>query len=173
MASVNKITLIGNLGKDPEMRYLPSGEAVAVFNVATTETWKDKQGGKQDRTDWHRVEFIGRIAEVCGEYLKKGSSIYVEGSVRYDKWTDKDGIEKTMTKIRGDRMQMLGARTGSGGGGGDTSYDDSGSGSGSDRNSERGNSTPRATGQQMGSGSAGASAPKKAKLDDFDDDIPF
>ena len=168
MASVNKITLIGNLGKDPEMRYLPSGEAVAVFNMATTETWKDKQGGKQDRTDWHRVEFIGRIAEVCGEYLKKGSSIYVEGSVRYDKWTDKDGVEKTMTKIRGDRMQMLGARTG--GGGGDTSYDDSGS----DRSSERGGSTPRSTGQPMGSGSSsGAAAPKKAKLDDFDDDIPF
>lgn len=168
MASVNKITLIGNLGKDPEMRYLPSGEAVAVFNVATTETWKDKQGGKQDRTDWHRVEFIGRIAEVCGEYLKKGSSIYVEGSVRYDKWTDKDGVEKTMTKIRGDRMQMLSARTG-GGAGGDTSFDDSGS----DRSSERSSPAPRSTGQSMGSGSAGASAPKKAKLDDFDDDIPF
>ena len=170
MASVNKVIIVGNLGKDPEMRYLPSGEAVAVFNLATTETWKDKQGGKQDRTDWHRVEFIGRIAEVCGEYLKKGSSIYVEGSVRYDKWTDKDGVEKTMTKIRGDRMQMLGARTGGGGGGGsDTSYDDSGSGS--DRNAERGNSTPRSTGQPMGS--SGAGAPKKAKLDDFDDDIPF
>jgi len=164
LASVNKITLIGNLGKDPEMRYLPSGEAVAVFNVATTETWKDKQGGKQDRTDWHRVEFIGRIAEVCGEYLKKGSSIYIEGSVRYDKWTDKDGVEKTMTKIRGDRMQMLSARTG-GGAGGDTSFDDSGS--------ERSSPAPRSTGQSMGSGSAGASAPKKAKLDDFDDDIPF
>lgn len=166
MASVNKITLIGNLGKDPEMRYLPSGEAVAVFNMATTETWKDKQGGKQDRTDWHRVEFIGRIAEVCGEYLKKGSSIYVEGSVRYDKWTDKDGVEKTMTKIRGDRMQMLGARTA--GGGGDTSYEDH------DRSGERGGATPRSTGQPMGSGSApAAGAPKKAKLDDFDDDIPF
>jgi single-strand DNA-binding protein len=163
MASVNKIILVGNLGKDPEMRYLPSGEAVAVFNMATTETWKDKQGGKQDRTDWHRVEFIGRIAEVCGEYLKKGSSIYVEGSVRYDKWTDKDGVEKTMTKIRGDRMQMLGARTG---GGGDTGYDDSGS----DRSSERGGSTPRSAGQPMGSAAAPA---KKAKLDDFDDDIPF
>jgi single-strand DNA-binding protein len=168
MASVNKITLIGNLGKDPEMRYLPSGEAVAVFNMATTETWKDKQGAKQDRTDWHRVEFIGRIAEVCGEYLKKGSSIYVEGSVRYEKWTDKDGVEKMMTKIRGDRMQMLGGRPG---GGSDTAYDDNG---GNERSSERGGSTPRSTGQPMGSGSAAAaSAPKKAKLDDFDDDIPF
>ena len=163
MASINKITLIGNLGKDPEMRYLPSGEAVAVFNVATTETWKDKQGGKQDRTDWHRVEFIGRTAEVCGEYLKKGSSVYVEGSVRYDKWTDKDGVEKTMTKIRGDRMQMLSARTG--GASGDTSFDDS--------SSDRGSPPPRSTGQSTGPSSAGASAPKKAKLDDFDDDIPF
>jgi single-strand DNA-binding protein len=166
LASVNKITLIGNLGKDPEMRYLPSGEAVAVFNIATTETWKDKQGGKQERTDWHRVEFIGRLAEVCGEYLKKGSSIYVEGSVRYDKWTDKDGLEKTMTKIRGDRMQMLGGRAG-GGGGGDTSFDDG------DR-SDKGGSTPRSSSQPSGSASSsGAAAPKKAKLDDFDDDIPF
>ena len=170
MASVNKVTLIGNLGKDPEMRYLPSGEAVATFSVATTEQWKDKSGGKQERTDWHRIEFIGRTAEVCGEYLKKGAPVYVEGRIQYDKWTDKEGIEKTMTKIRGDRMQLLGGRTG-GGGGSDTSYDDSGSGSGNDRNAERGNSTPRSTGQPMGS--SGSSAPKKAKLDDFDDDIPF
>jgi single-strand DNA-binding protein len=165
LASVNKVTLIGNLGKDPEMRYLPSGEAVATFSLATTEQWKDKSGGKQERTDWHRIEFIGRTAEVCGEYLKKGASVYVEGRIQYDKWTDKEGIEKTMTKIRGDRMQMLGGRTG-GGGGSDTSYDDS------DRSSERGGSTPRSTGQPMGSAS-GAGAPKKAKLDDFDDDIPF
>ncbi len=168
MASVNRVTLIGNLGRDPEMRYLPSGEAVATFSVATTEQWKDKQGGKQERTNWHRIEFIGRTAEVCGEYLKKGAPVYIEGRIQYDKWTDKEGVEKTMTKIRGDRMQMLGGRTG--GGGSDASYDDGGS-SGGDRN-DRGGSTPRTTGQPMGSGSA-AGAPKKAKLDDFDDDIPF
>ena len=93
------------------MRYLPSGEAVATFSVATTESWKDKQGGKQERTDWHRVEFIGRTAEVCGEYLKKGAPVYIEGRIQYDKWTDKEGVEKTMTKIRGDRMQMLGGKS--------------------------------------------------------------
>ena len=110
MASVNKAILIGNLGKDPEMRYLPSGEAVATFSIATTETWKDKSGSKQERTDWHRVEFIGKLAEVCGEYLKKGAPVYIEGRIQYDKWTDKENVEKTMTKIRGDKMQMLGSR---------------------------------------------------------------
>lgn len=162
MASINRVTLIGNLGRDPEMRYLPSGEAVASFSVATTEQWKDKTGGKQERTDWHRIEFIGRTAEVCGEYLKKGAPVYIEGRIQYDKWTDKEGVEKTLTKIRGDRMQMLGGRTG--GGGGDAPYDDG----------EKGGTTPRPTGQPMGSGSAaGTGAAKKAKLDDFDDDIPF
>ena len=162
MASINRVTLIGNLGRDPEMRYLPSGEAVASFSVATTEQWKDKSGGKQERTDWHRIEFIGRTAEVCGEYLKKGAPVYIEGRIQYDKWTDKEGVEKTLTKIRGDRMQMLGGRTG--GGSSDAPYDDH----------EKGGSTPRSTGQPMGSGSAaGTGAPKKAKLDDFDDDIPF
>lgn len=110
MASVNRVTIIGHTGRDPELRYLPSGEAVATFSVATTEPWKDKQGGKQERTDWHRVEFIGRTAEVCGEYLKKGAPVYIEGRIQYDKWTDKDGVEKAMTKIRGDRMQMLGGK---------------------------------------------------------------
>jgi len=157
------VTLIGNLGRDPEMRYLPSGEAVASFSIATTEQWKDKSGAKQERTDWHRVEFIGRTAEVCGEYLKKGMPVYVEGRIQYDKWTDKEGVEKTLTKIRGDRMQMLGGR---GGGGGDAAYDD-----------DKGGSTPRQSGQPFGAGSGGgggaASAPKKSKLDDFDDDIPF
>ena len=162
MASINRVTLIGNLGRDPEMRYLPSGEAVASFSVATTEQWKDKSGAKQERTDWHRIEFIGRTAEVCGEYLKKGAPVYIEGRIQYDKWTDKEGVEKTLTKIRGDRMQMLGGRTS--GGGSDAPYDDN----------EKGGSTPRSTGQPMGSGSAaGSGAPKKAKLDDFDDDIPF
>lgn len=158
MASVNRVTLIGNLGRDPEMRYLPSGEAVASFSIATTEQWKDKQGAKQERTDWHRIEFIGRTAEVCGEYLKKGMPVYVEGRIQYDKWTDKEGQEKTLTKIRGDRMQMLGGR--SGGGGGDASYDDGGE------------SAPRPAAARPPA-SAPAGGAKKSKLDDFDDDIPF
>jgi single-strand DNA-binding protein len=164
MASVNRIMLIGNLGQDPEMRYLPSGEAVANFSIATKEVWKDKQGAKQERTDWHRIEFIGRTAEIAGEYLKKGSQAYIEGSVRYDKWTDKEGVEKTLTKIRGDRLQLLGSRQG---GGGDSAFDG-------------GDAAPRAAPQRSApsSGSGGASgAPaggaKKSKLDDFDDDIPF
>jgi single-strand DNA-binding protein len=167
MASVNRVTLIGNLGRDPEMRYLPSGEAVATFSIATTETWKDKQGNKQERTDWHRIEFIGRTAEIAGEYLKKGRQAYIEGRIQYDKWTDKEGVEKTMTKIRGDRLQLLGSREG--GGGGDAPYDEG------DRNggSGSGGATPRATGQPMGSGGGSPATAKKSKLDDFDDDIPF
>jgi single-strand DNA-binding protein len=158
MASVNKVILIGTLGKDPEMRYLPSGEAVAQLSLATNETWKDKQGNKQERTDWHRVEFIGRTAEVAGEYLKKGRQVYIEGSVRYDKWTDKEGQERYMTKIRGDKMTMIGNREG-GGGGGDASYDDGGE------------SAPRPA-SRPAAASSGAPA-KKSKMDDFDDDIPF
>ena len=140
MASVNHCIILGNLGQDPTLRYLPSGEAVATFSVATTEQWKDKQGGKQERTDWHRVEFIGRTAEVCGEYLKKGAPVYIEGRIQYDKWTDKEGVEKTMTKIRGDRMQMLGGKS-------------------------EGSSEPKRE--------ESPSAPRKAKLDDFDSEIPF
>lgn len=112
MASVNKVILIGNLGADPEMRYLPSGEAVANLRLATTDTWKDKSGEKHEQTEWHRVSFFGRQAEVCGEYLKKGSPIYVEGSIRTRKWQDKEGQDRYTTEIRGDRMQMLGGRSG-------------------------------------------------------------
>ena len=145
MASVNKVTLIGNLGKDPELRYLPSGEAVATFSIATTEQWKDKQGAKQERTDWHRVEFIGRTAEVCGEYLKKGMPVYIEGRIQYDQWTDKEGVEKTMTKIRGDRMQMLGGK--------------------------RDEESPRAEPRPKTSPTTGSS--KSKSVEDFDSDIPF
>jgi single-strand DNA-binding protein len=164
MASVNRVTLIGNLGKDPEMRYLPSGEAVASFSIATTETWKDKSGAKQERTDWHRVEFIGRTAEIAGEYLKKGRQAYIEGRIQYDKWTDKEGVEKTLTKIRGDKLTLLGSREGGGGGGGDAAYDDGG------------DSAPRAAPQRSApaaSSGVPAGGAKKSKLDDFDDDIPF
>ncbi len=114
MASVNKVILIGNLGADPEMRYLPSGEAVANLRIATTENWKDKNGDKQEATEWHRVSFFGRQAEVCGQYLKKGSSVYIEGSIRTRKWQDQSGQDRYSTEVRGDRMQMLGGRSGGG-----------------------------------------------------------
>ena len=110
MASVNKVILVGNLGRDPEMRYLPSGEAVANLALATTDRYKDKSGQMVEQTEWHRVSFFGKVAEVCGQYLKKGSQVYVEGSIRTRKYTDKDGVEKYATEIRGDRMQMLGSR---------------------------------------------------------------
>ena len=114
MASVNKVILVGNLGRDPEMRYLPSGEAVVNLSVATTDKFKDKSGAMQEATEWHRVSFFGRTAEVCGQYLKKGSQVYIEGSIRTRKYTDKDGVEKYATEIRGDRMQMLGGKSGGG-----------------------------------------------------------
>lgn len=122
MASVNKVILVGNLGRDPELRYLPSGEAVVNLSVATTDKYKDKTGQMVEQTEWHRISFFGKTAEVCGQYLKKGSQIYAEGSLRTRKYTDKDGVEKYSTEIRGDRMQMLGGR-GAGDAGGDTGGD--------------------------------------------------
>jgi len=125
MASINKVILVGNLGRDPEVRYTASGDAMCNLSVATTDNWRDKATGeRKEQTEWHRVSFFGKTAEVCGQYLKKGSQIYVEGSLRTRKWTDKDGQEKYSTEIRGDVMQMLGGRQGmgapaaSGGGGG-------------------------------------------------------
>lgn len=109
MSSVNKIFLIGNLGADPEMAQLPSGDAIANLRLATTDTWKDKAGNKQEATEWHRVSFFGRQAEVCRQYLKKGSQIYVEGSIHTRKWQDKDGQDRYSTEIKGDRLQMLGS----------------------------------------------------------------
>jgi single-strand DNA-binding protein len=151
MASVNKVILVGNLGADPEIRYLPSGEAVANLRLATTDTWKDKDGNKQEATEWHRVSYFGRQAEVCGQYLKKGSQIYVEGSIRTRKWQDKEGQDRYSTEIRGDRMQMLGGRQGMG----DAPARDSGGGSG-------GGSRPAPAAQPPGGG-----------FNDFEDDIPF
>ena len=110
MASLNKVMLIGNVGRDPEVRYTPAGDAVANLPLATTDKWKDKDGNRQERTEWHRISFFGRQAEIAGEYLKKGSQIYVEGSLTTRKWTDKDGNERYTTEIRADRMQMLGGR---------------------------------------------------------------
>jgi single-strand DNA-binding protein len=110
MASVNKVILIGNLGRDPEVRYTPSGTAVANFSLATTENWTNKDGEKQSRTEWHRIEAWGRLGEICGEYLSKGSQVYIEGSIRTDEWEDQEGNKRQTAKIRAWRMQMLGSR---------------------------------------------------------------
>lgn len=110
MASLNKVLLIGNLGRDPETRYLPDGGAVTNISIATTDSWKDKQGEKQEKTEWHRVSFFGKLAEIAGEYLKKGSQVYVEGSLTTRKWQDKDGQDKYTTEIRAQSMQMLGGK---------------------------------------------------------------
>ncbi len=161
MASVNKVILIGNLGADPETRFLPSGEAVCNIRIATTEKWKDKASGDmKEATEWHRVSLFGRQAEVAGEYLKKGSPVYIEGSLRTRKWQDKEGKDQYSTEVRADRMQLLGGR-GGGGGGGDADF---------------GSSAPRSgagSGAGGGGGARSSGAPKKPATDDFDDDIPF
>src|SRR5450830_1108943 len=127
MASVNKVIIVGNLGRDPETRYMPNGEAVTNVAVATTESWKDKNSGeKKELTEWHRITFYRKLAEIAGQYLRKGSQVYVEGSLRTRKWTDKDGVEKYSTEIRADQMQMLGSRQGQGGSSGGSSDDDGG-----------------------------------------------
>ena len=111
MASLNKVQLIGNLGRDPETKYMPSGDAMTNITIATTETWKDKQTGeKKEATEWHRVTFFGKLAEIAAQYLKKGSSVYVEGSLRTRKYTDKDGVDKYATDIKADEMKMLGGK---------------------------------------------------------------
>ena len=109
-ASVNRAILIGHLGRDPEIRHLPSGDALASLSVATTDTWKDKSGQKQEKTEWHRVSLFGRLAEIAGEYLKKGSQVYIEGRIHTRKYTDKDGAEKYSTEIVGQELKMLGSK---------------------------------------------------------------
>ena len=154
MASVNKVILIGNLGRDPEIRYLPSGDAVANLRIATTDKFKDRNGEQQEVTEWHSVAFFGKQAEICGQYLKKGSQVYVEGSLRTRKWQDKDGNDRYTTEIRGDRMQMLGGRGGGGGGGGMAEFD------------APPDNAPK--GKPGGSGGGGGGG-----FSDMDDDIPF
>jgi len=112
MASVNRVILVGNLGRDPETRYMPNGEAVTNFSIATTETWKDKSGEKKEATEWHRITMYRKLAEIAAEYLKKGSSVYIEGKLQTRKWTDKDGVEKYTTEVVADVMQMLGGKDG-------------------------------------------------------------
>ena len=166
-ASVNKVILLGNLGRDPETRYTTGGDAVTNLNIATSEQWKDKSGEKQERTEWHRVVLFGRQAEIAGEYLKKGRSVYIEGRLQTRKYTDKDGVEKYSTEIVADRMQLIGgAREG---GGGDDEMPGGGGGGGA-RPPSRGGSGSGAGGQRPAAG--GGSGGKKPG-EDFDDDIPF
>ena len=172
MASLNKVILIGNLGRDPETRYLPNGDAVANISVATTETWKDKGGEKQEKTEWHRVTLYRRLGEIAGEYLKKGSQVYIEGRIEYREY-EKDGVKRYSTDIIASEMKMLGSRGGGSSGGGDAMDRDGGS-SYSDRPAR----APATAGAGAGAGaSAGGAASTsgggKKKLDDFDDDIPF
>lgn len=168
MASVNKVIIVGNLGKDPETRYAPSGDAFCTITVATTDTWKDKATGeKKEATEWHRVVFNGRLAEIAGQYLKKGRPVYIEGSLRTRKWTNKEGIEQYTTEIRADQMQMLGSRDGG----------DGGSRGGDDYNQSRSEApqqAPRSRPQQSAPAPQPQSSPASSSgFGDFDDDIPF
>ena len=157
MASVNRVTIVGNLGRDPEIRTFPSGDQVANVTVATTDKWKDKQSGEmKEATEWHRIVFNGRLAEIAGQYLRKGSQIYVEGSLRTRKWTDQSGVEKYSTEIRADQMQMLGQRQ---------------SGDQGDDGGQSRAPSPAPRPQQR---NAPAPAPRASSgFDDFDDDIPL
>ena len=160
MASVNKVILIGNLGRDPEVRYAASGAAICNVTIATSRQWKDKTSGeRQEETEWHRVVFFDRLAEIAGEYLKKGRPVYVEGRLRTRKWTDKDGVEKYTTEITATDMQLLGGREGGGGGGG---------------SDEMGAAPAQRSAPAARSAPAPKPAPKSSTgFDDMDDDIPF
>jgi len=148
---INKVIIVGNVGGDPETRYMPSGSAVTNLTVATNESWKDKQTGeKKERTEWHRVAMFNRLAEIAAEYLRKGSQVYIEGKLRTRKWQDKDGQDRYTTEIIADEMQMLGGRSGGDFGGGNRG----------------GQGSP-------GGKQGGGSAPPQPGPDDFDDDIPF
>jgi len=151
MASVNKVILVGNLGRDPETRYAPSGDAICNISIATTDRWKDRASGEmKEQTEWHRVSFFGKLAEIAGQYLKKGSQVYVEGSLRTRKWQDKEGKDRYTTEIKADAMQMLGGRE-----------------SGSDRSAPA--SESRAPAQRQ----AAPAAQDASGFGDFSDDIPF
>ncbi len=169
MASVNKVILVGNLGRDPETRYMPDGAAITNFSIATTEQWKDKAGEKQEKTEWHRISTFQRLAEIAGEYLKKGSQVYIEGRLQTRKWTDKDGVEKFTTEIIADKMQMLGSRQGMGGDGGDGG----GNGGGSRGSNSGGDYSRPASGGASSGAKPAAAKGGAAKFDDFEDDIPF
>ena len=175
MASVNKVILLGNLGRDPETRYTTGGDAVTNLSIATSEQWKDKNGDKQERTEWHRVVLFGRQAEVAGEYLKKGRSVYIEGRLQTRKYNDKDGVEKYSTEIVADRMQLIGGGRDGGGAGGGADGEVSGGGreAGGTGGSTGGRSAPKGGGSKGGGSSSGGSSGGARKSEDFDDDIPF
>jgi len=152
---VNKVIIVGNLGNDPETKYMPSGSAVTNLSVATNESWKDKQTGEQkDRTEWHRVAMFGRLAEIAAEYLRKGSQIYIEGKLRTRKWQDQQGNDRYSTEVIADEMQMLGGRGGAPGMG-------------------AGGPSPSGPPSGQSSGPPSGGAPGPAPAQDFDDDIPF
>ncbi|ANN80011.1 single-stranded DNA-binding protein [Bordetella flabilis] len=173
MASVNKVILVGNLGRDPEVRYSPEGSAICNLSLATTSQWKDKASGeKREETEWHRVVMYNRLAEIAGEYLKKGRSVYIEGRLKTRKWQDKDtGADRYSTEIVADQMQMLGGREGGGeggyGGGGGGGYEDAPQQRPARQQQQR-PAPQRPASQPAGGGGGGA-----ANLTDMDDDIPF
>jgi single-strand DNA-binding protein len=172
MASVNKVIIVGNLGRDPEIRYMPSGDAIANIAVATSYKSKDRNSGEQkELTEWHRISFFGRLAEIVGQYLKKGSSVYVEGRLQTRKYTDKDGIERYATDIIAENMQMLGGRQGMGGdsgySGGDSSF------GGGDGGYDAPPSRPAPQRQAPPAPAARPQPKPAANFSDMDDDIPF
>ena len=167
MRGINKVILIGNCGADPEPRATAAGGQVTNVRLATSESWKDKNTGQmQERTEWHRVVFFGRLAEIAAEYLRKGSKVYVEGSIRTRKWQDKEGRDQYTTEIVANEMQMLGGRGGGMGGGGGGDYDQSAGGGGGRRSSMAGGGGGRG-------GDAGGEPVRSSTEGDFDDDIPF
>lgn len=166
MASVNKVILVGNLGRDPEIRYMPSGEPVANITIATSSKYKGKTGEMVEETEWHRVTFFGKLAEIVGQYLKKGRSVYVEGRIKTRKYTDKDGVEKYATDIIANEMQMLGGREGMGEPAGDDGY----AGGGYSRQAPAPRPQAPAPAPQR---QAPAQARPASGFDDMDDDIPF
>jgi single-strand DNA-binding protein len=165
MASVNKVILVGNLGRDPEVRFMPNGEAVCNFSIATTDSWKDKSGAKQERTEWHNIVMYRKLAEIAGEYLKKGRPVYVEGRLQTRKWQTKEGQDRYTTEIIADQMQMLGGREG---GSSNASYD-----GGMDQSSAASDFNQAPASQTATAASSAKPAASGSGFDDFEDDIPF
>jgi single-strand DNA-binding protein len=170
---INKVILIGNLGADPETRAMPSGTTVANLRIATSESWRDKQSGEQqERTEWHRVALFGRLAEIAGEYLRKGSQVYIEGSLRTRKWQDKQGNERYSTEIIGNELQMLGGRGGAGAGAGAGA--EGGARAGGGAGAAHAYAEESGGGASQGGGaSPGGGGSKGGSGEEFDDDIPF
>jgi len=173
MASVNKVILVGNLGRDPEVRYSPEGAALCNVSIATTSSWKDKTSGeRREETEWHRIVFYGRLAEVVGEYMRKGRPMYVEGRLRTRKWQNKEGVDQFTTEVVADQMQMLGGRDGAAGDSGEPPSNYEGSSGGGSGGSSGGRSSAPASRPNQASRPA-APAAGGANLGDLDDDIPF